>query len=98
MSGLSFDALVTPIDPKRVSRSKSLSARIAFLDVVSGEFRGKVTASKPDQAPYDVRIQAKEKTMRCECVDFERNLVACKHLIAFSQVCKAAVHGMNLNG
>jgi len=68
------------------------------MNVETGLFEGYVTSSDPKHDPYKVRINAHEKTMRCTCVDYERNLHACKHLIAFSRVCKMVVHGIHLDG
>lgn len=91
---LPFDVLIQKIEPGRLKRSQALTSRLTFLDTQEGNFRGFVDASKPEDAPYAVRINAKERTCRCSCVDFQRKAAPCKHLAAFTRVCRTVTRGI----
>lgn len=91
-----FDALLSPVEAGRQKRSASLFCRLTFLDIEAGKFRGLVDGSKPENSPYEVRLDAKERTCRCTCVDFKRRASPCKHLAAFGRVCKTVTNGISL--
>lgn len=93
---LPFDALLSPVDAGRQKRSESLTCRLTYLDIEAGKFRGLVDASKPEKPPYEVRLDAKDRTCRCTCVDFKRRASPCKHLAAFGRVCKTVANGISL--
>ncbi len=91
---LPFDALIQKVEPGRLKRSRALTTRVTFLDIQEGSFRGFVDASKPDNPPYEVRIDAKERMCRCTCEDFLRHAAPCKHLAAFTRICKTITNGI----
>ena len=91
-----FDALLGKVDGGRLQRSECLTTRVIFLDVAKGMFRGLVDASKPDKTPYEVKIDARNRTCRCTCEDFKRKAAPCKHLAAFARVTQAMTNGISL--
>jgi len=93
---LPFDALIQKVEPGRLKRSQALTTRLTFLDVEEGKFSGFVDASKPENTPYEVRIDAKERTCRCSCEDFHWKAAPCKHLAAFSRICKTVTNGISV--
>lgn len=86
------DALITKIDQGRKARAESLRVQITFMDLETGIVRGKVLSSKGDST-YNVRVNTKLRTCRCECKDFERRLQPCKHLAATAMVLKRIAQG-----
>jgi len=86
------DALISKVDPGRKARAESLRVQITFMDLDSGLVRGKVLSSKGDKQ-YDVRVNTKKRTCRCECKDFERRLAPCKHLAAAAMVLRRIAQG-----
>jgi len=86
------DALITKIDQGRKARAESLRVQITFMDLETGLVRGKVLSSKGDST-YNVRVNTKKRTCRCECKDFERRLQPCKHLAATAMVLKRIAQG-----
>jgi len=91
-----FDALISKVDSGRLQRSSRLTTRIVYADVEKGMFRGLVDASKPENPPYEVKIDAKARVCRCTCEDFKRKAAPCKHLVAFARVARAMTNGMSL--
>ena len=86
------DALITKVDDGRKARAESLRVQITFMDMETGIVRGKVLSSKGDNT-YNVRVNTKKRTCRCECKDFERRLQPCKHLAATAMVLRKIAQG-----
>jgi uncharacterized Zn finger protein len=93
---MAADALITKIDAGRKARAESLRVQITFMDLDTGIVRGKVLSSN-GETTYNVRINTKKRTCRCQCKDFERRLQPCKHLAATAMVLKRIAQGQTVS-
>jgi uncharacterized Zn finger protein len=89
---MAADALITKIDAGRKARAESLQVQLTYMDLEAGKVRGKVLSSDGKKT-YNVRIDTKANTCRCECKDFSRRLQPCKHLAATAMVLKLVAQG-----